>query len=177
MNGTGIIILIDTVTPITAPRGNDDNYRPVACGVSNGFSMSFESIQRRNKCDDGWDNTLSGYGSWGFDLDGFAIALRNAEKLIKANYNEVAKLGVDKRLFWAKMGDVDNKRVIEGVVRISNYTETADLEEPYSFTVDFVGLGKPILEENAFLLVLGTNEERTGILGDGNDNLIEVKTI
>lgn len=175
MNGTAYIIFIDTITPRTAERGTEANYRPVVCGVTNGFNMSFEAIQLRNKCDGGWDNTESGYGSWGLNLDGQAIALRNVEKLIKANFDEVANLAVKKRVFWAKMGDIDSKRVIEGLVRIGSYNETADLEEPYSFTVEFVGLGEPIIEENAFILVLGTSEDRLGILGDGNDNLILAK--
>jgi len=175
MNGTSYIILIDTTTPRTAERGTEANYRPVVCGVTNGFNMSFEAISLRNKCDGGWDNTESGYGSWGLNLDGQAIALRNVEKLIKANYDEVANLAVKKRVFWAKMGDLDNKRVIEGLVRIGSYSETADLEEPYTFTVEFVGLGEPIIEENAFILVLGANEARTEILGDGIGNLIADK--
>lgn len=175
MNGSSYLIFINTVTPRTAERGNPDDYRPVVCAVTNGFNMSFEAISLRNKCDRGWDNTESGYGSWGFNFDGQAIALRNVETQIKANYDEVANIAVSKRVFWAKMADIDNKRVIEGLVRIGSYTETADLEEPYSFTFELVGLGEPILEENPFILVLGTDEFRLGVLGDGNDNLILAK--
>lgn len=175
MNGTNYLVFIDVITPRTALRGNPENYRPVVCGVTNGFNMSFESIQFRNKCDKGWENSESGYGSWGLSLDGQAIALRNAEKLIKANYDEVANLAVKKRVFWAKMGDLSNKRVIEGLVRIGSYSETADLEEPYTFQVEFVGLGEPIIEENAFILVWGANAERTEILGADENTLMLIK--
>lgn len=172
MNGSSYLIFINTVTPRTAERGNPDDYRPVVCAVTNGFNMFFEAISLRNKCDRGWDNTESGYGSWGFNFDGQAIALRNAETMIKANYDEVANLAVSKRVFWAKMADIDNKRVIEGLVRIGSYTETADLEEPYSFTFELVGLGEPILEDNAFILVWAANEDMTDLVSDDENNLI-----
>lgn len=177
MNGTSYLIFIDTTTPRTALRGNAEYYRPVVCGVTNGFNMSMEAIQFRNKCDGGWDNSESGYGSWGLSLDGQAIALRNVERLVKANFDEIARLCRDKAVFWAKMGDIDSKVVREGLVRIASYNETADLEEPYSFQVEFVGLGKPIFSSSIsdLMMVLGTNLGRTGILGDGDNNLILTK--
>jgi len=145
-NGTNFVVAIDTITPITAERGTYANYRPVICGTSNGLSVDFESISFRNKCDGGWDKSVSGYGSWDFTVDGMAYAVKNSEKLLKANFQEVAELAIDKQIFWAKTADVNSSIVREGLVRIGSYKETADLEQPYTFNVSFVGIGKPLFE-------------------------------
>lgn len=143
-NGTAFIIWIDTTTPVTALKGS--NYRPVLCGTSNGFSMSRESISMRSKCDDGWDRTKSGYGSWGMTLSGHAISILATEAATKANFQQVGQLLIDKTEFWCKMTNLGQDVVREGVARISDYSEAADMEEPYSFDVTVVGIGKPIFE-------------------------------
>jgi len=173
LNGTSYIVLIDTDTSISAERGVHEKYRPVLCGTTNGFNMAFESISLRNKCDKGWDRTESGYGSWGIDLDGFAIGIKNSESTIKSNFQEVALLAVKKKKFWAKMADIDNKVVREGLVRIGSYRETANLEEPYGFSVSFIGLGEPILETELFTAVLSVDLAGLELIQDGNNNLIE----
>lgn len=143
-NSTAYIIWIDTTTPITAERGL--NYRPVMCGTSNGFRMSRESIAFRNKCDDEWDRTESGYGSWSMDLSGHAISLLATDAATKSNFQEVGMLLVNKTKCWCKMSDLENNIVREGVVRVGDFSESADMEEPYSFDASFVGIGKPIFE-------------------------------
>lgn len=140
------IMFIDVITPKTASQGVLANYKPVICGISNGINLEFESISFRNKCDGMWDNSASGYGSWNFDMQGHAIAIKNSEKLIKANYQEVADLAVNRREFWAKMADVNNLIVREGLVRISSYREVADMDTPYSFQLSFVGIGAPVFK-------------------------------
>lgn len=172
-NGSDYIILIDTVTPITAASGTIDNYRPVLCGTSNGLNLEFESISFRNKCDGGYDRTESGYGTWGFDLDGHAIGIRYADRLTQANFQEVAMLAIKKRKFWAKMSNLTGNIVREGVVRIGSYRETAEMDTPYSFSVSFVGIGEPIFITNLFTTVLSVNNPGTELIQDGNNNLIE----
>jgi len=171
LNGSAFLIWIDTVTALTAERGAD--YRPVVCGVSNGFGLDVESISIRNKCDGGYDNTLPGYLTWNFDMDGYAVGLRQADKIAKANFQEMALLALNKVTFWAKMEDLQTSITREGKVRITSYRETADLDSPYSFTCNFIGIGKPILEESIFKMVLAKNE--SVLITDGNNNLIESK--
>jgi len=173
LNGSPYLIHIDTVTPLTAERGMD--YRPIVCGVSNGFGMDIESISIRNKLDGGYDQSLGGYLSWNFDLDGFAVGLKQADKLTQANFHEIALLARDKREFWCKMEDLETTVTREGRVRITSYRETADNASPYSFTANFIGIGKPILEENIIKVVLATDSNGLELLTDGNNNLIDTK--
>jgi hypothetical protein len=171
LNGTAYLIWIDVTTPLTAERGLD--YRPIVCGVSNGFGMDIESISTRNKCDGGYDQSKGGYLSWSFDMDGFAVGLKMADKIAKANFQEIALLALNKTEFWAKMEDLETTITREGKVRITQYRETADLDSPYSFTANFIGIGKPILETNIFKTVLATDITGTELVQDGNNNLIE----
>lgn len=172
-NGSLYVLFVDLVTPKTAERGNNANYKPIVCGTSNGVSLEQEGIVFRNKCDNGFEYSVPGYVTWGFDMEGHAIGVKNSEKLIKSNFQELARLLIDKVVFWAKMADVDNQIVREGLVRISSYRETANMEEPYSFTASFVGIGKPIFETDLFLTVLAANITGTELIQDGNNNLIE----
>jgi len=173
LSGSPYLIHIDTVTPLTAERGVD--YRPIVCGVSNGFGMDIESISIRNKLDGGYDQSLGGYLSWNFDLDGFAVGLKQADKLTQANFHEIALLARDKREFWCKMEDLETTVTREGKVRITSYRETADNASPYGFTANFIGIGKPILEENIIKILLSTDSTDETILNDGNNNLIDTK--
>jgi hypothetical protein len=171
LNGTAYLIWIDVTTALTAERGLD--YRPIVCGVSNGFGMDIESISTRNKCDGGYDQSKGGYLSWSFDMDGFAVGLKMADKIAKANFQEIALLALNKTEFWAKMEDLETSITREGKVRITQYRETADLDSPYSFTANFIGIGKPILETNIFKTVLATDSTVLELVQDGNNNLIE----
>lgn len=171
LNGTSYLIWIDVTTPLTSERGLD--YRPIVCGVSNGFGMDIESISTRNKCDGGYDQSKGGYLSWSFDMDAFAVGLKMADKIAKANFQEIALLALNKTEFWAKMEDLETSITREGKVRITQYRETADLDSPYSFTANFIGIGRPILETNIFKTVLATDTTGTELVQDGNNNLIE----
>lgn len=173
LNGTSYLIWIDVTTSLTAERGLD--YRPIVCGVSNGFGMDIESISTRNKCDGGYDQSKGGYLSWSFDMDGFAVGLKMADKIAKANFQEIALLALNKAEFWAKMEDLETSITREGKVRITSYRETADLDSPYSFTANFIGIGKPILETNIIKVLLSTSDNGEVILNDGKNNLIDTK--
>jgi len=166
-NGTDIIIFVDTLTPLTAASGTTANYRPLVCGTSNGFQMEGESIVFRNKCDGGFENSVTGYITWDFNVDGHAYALKSSEKLLKANFNEVASLMVEKQVFWARMASLDNSVRREGKVRISSYKETADMDNPYSFNVSFTGIGKPIIEATPAPPTPGLLQARYGTIAEG----------
>lgn len=174
INASTYLIYIDTITPITAERGNIANYRPVVCGTGNSFNMSIAEIDISNKCDGGWRNTRPGYGSWGFDVDGFAVGLKTADRLAKANFQELLSLALDKKLFWACMCDIDRTIAREGVVWINSFDETANNNEAYGFSASMTGTKKPITSTDLFITLLATNSMGNQFLEDGNDNLIEV---
>lgn len=173
-NGSLYVLFVDTVTPKTADRGTNANYRPIVCGTSNGVSLEQEGIVFRNKCDNGFEHSVPGYVTWGFDMEGHAIGVKYSERLIKSNFNELASLLINKVVFWCKMADVDNEIVREGLVRVSSYRETTNMEEPYSFTASFVGIGKPIFETDFFTTVIATSILGDELLTDGNNNLIDI---
>ena len=173
LNGSVYILWIDVVTPITADRGNPEYYRPVVCGVSNGVNIDIESISTRNKCDGGFDQSESGYISWSFDLEGHAVGLRNSEASVKANFQEIADLALDKVKFWAKQEDVETSVTREGRVRIGSFKEVSAQDQPYSFSASFVGIGRPIFETNIYRTVIATDDTALELLEDGENNLIE----
>lgn len=172
-NGTEFILWVDTVTPLTDPRGDNEEYRPIVCGTTNGFNMDFESISFRNKCDGGWDHSESGYGSWGFNMDGQAIGIKGSEATEKANFDTIAQLALNKTRFWARMTDDQGTILREGKVRIGSYSESADMESPYAFTASFVGIGKPIIEDN-IVIPETDNSIYLGPSGEVVDTLAEV---
>lgn len=173
LSGNAYIGWIDLTTPLTAERGAD--YRPIVCGVSNGFGMDIESISTRNKQDGGYDSSIPGYVTTSFDMDGYAVGLKQVDKIAKANFQEMALLARDKRIFWFKIEDVETTVTREARVWISSYRETLNQDNPFSFTCNFNVTGKPILEENIVKVLLSTDETGSTIVQDGNNNLIDTK--
>ena len=175
LNGTDYLLYVDLLTPLTSSRGTLANYRPIACGTSNGFNMDSEAISLRNKCDNGFDNSRPGYISWGMDIDGFAVGLRNSEKILKANFSELADIMKSKKIFWLKWEDINTSVTREGKAWISSFRETAGHETPYSFTANFVGVGEPFLSENIIKTVLATVPSGNTLLQTGNNKLIQTQ--
>lgn len=173
LNGSNFLIWIDSDTPTTADRPL--NLRPFVCGTSNGFNAQAESISLRNKEDGGFDNSESGYISWGFDLDGYAVGIKMADRTAKANFEELADIFFRKRAIWVCQQDIALSVVRFGVCRIGDWKETANQNTPYSFSCQFVGKGKPTLESNIFRILLATETTGETILNDGNNNLIDTK--
>lgn len=173
ITGNSYIILVDTETPRSA--GHGVNYRPVACGTSNNWGGDGEGISTRNKMDGGYDQSVTGYISTSFDLDGQAIGLRMAEKAKKANFQEIAELFYNKREFWIMQADADMTIVREIWCRIGSYRETAQVNSLYTFTASFVGIGRPTtLSGDVIKLLRATTTEGNIIRQDGNNNLIEI---
>ena len=106
-------------------------------------------------------------------MDGQAIGLRMAEKLIKANFQELAELFYNKREFWIMQADADMTIVREIWCRIGSYRETAQMNSLYTFTASFVGIGKPTtLTTNIFRLLIATDESGNTIVQNGEDQLL-----
>lgn len=175
--GTTYVLWIDTITPIDAEHGNPFYYRPIVCGVSNGFNMDVESISVRNKDDGGYDRPRPGYLSSGFDMDGHALGLRYSDQSAKANFHEMALLCRNKVTFWCKMDDMSNPGSLprEVPVWISSYKETANNNEIYTFSCTFVGVGKPFLDNELYVTVLATDDTGIELLEEVKTNLINTK--
>jgi len=145
--GTDYVIEIDTITSVaTNTRGTEANYKTVACWTTNGFEVSLAEQATSNKCDEGWSTSQSGLGSWTLTGDGQAVSLTDDEKLVKANYQTLLKLAIDKKIFFARLTNPTKGLVREGKVRFSQYNETAPNGEAYTFTATMVGIGKPEIE-------------------------------
>lgn len=173
ISGSLFLVYIDTDTPKSA--GSGSNYRPVVCGTDNNFGIESESIEYRNKNDDGWLKSYAGYNSASLDMSGYAVGLKMDEKLTQANFNEVALLIYNKKEFWLMQKDDEDRIVRSGWSRCTSFRETASLDQMYSFTASFVYIGKPFLGEAIIKLIRSTNEQGTELRQDGNNNLIEIK--
>ena len=143
--GTDYLVYVDSVTALTAARGTALNYKLLACITSNGFEISNAGVETSNKCDEGYATSLAGLGSWTMSGDGQAVSLETAEATTKINYQKLLELALNKQTFFLLWADVARGVVREGKVRISTYGETAGNAEPYTFTVSFVGIGKPFI--------------------------------
>lgn len=174
ITGENYVILIDTDTPRSA--GHGANYRPIACGTSNNWGGDADGISTRNKMDGGYDQSVTGYISTSFDLDGQAIGLKMADKLIKANFQELAELFYNKREFWIMHADAEETIVREIWCRIGSYRETANQYVPYTFTASFVGIGRPtILNADIIKTIRSTDNSGSVLRIDGQGNLREIK--
>lgn len=147
-NGTEYYIEVDLITdPATNEfPPNDDNYLLVACAVSNGFSVSVADQDTSNKCDEGWGSSVSGLGSFSFNIDGQVVSLTETEEDTKTNYQALLQAALDKKTFFTRMTGITKDIYREGKTRISQYEETAPNADPYTFTSTFTGIGKPRIE-------------------------------
>lgn len=144
IQGTDYVLEIDTVTdPNTEEYGTEENYRLIACLVSNGIDVTLADQTTSNKCSGGWAESLSGEGSWTFPGEGQAVSLSETEEETKTNFQAIALLAIEKTVFFARMTNAAKDIYREGKVRISSYSESAPNNEPYTFTVTFTGIGKP----------------------------------
>lgn len=162
--GKDYLMEIDTDTPITAERGLA--YRAIVCEVSSNFNIQTEEIEISNGCDIGWSASVPKLSGFSFSGEWQAINPLTAEPDV-ASMNEVIGLAASRQQFWARRKLVDGNTGVEvyreGRVWISRYEDTATSEDPFTFTADFVGVGKPITSAGYTYI---------GVLHDSQDNLI-----
>lgn len=141
---TGYYIYADfTTDPKTNDYGTPANYKLVACTTSNGFTLGREEIDVSNKCSEGWSDSLSGRGSFGFSLDGQLVSLLEDEEALKVTNQELLQAMLDQKAFFMKLTDLNETVYREGKVRLTSYDETAGNQEAYTFTASASGLGVP----------------------------------
>lgn len=147
LNGKDYILEIDDTTSITSTRGSD--YDPVLCEVSSDFGITTAEQAVSNKCNGGWANSNPGESSFSFSGEFQAIDPSSADPSA-VSLAKMANLALTKKKFWLRRtlasGVVGGVPVVrEGVVYISNYNETTNTDDPFTFTADFVGIGTPLI--------------------------------
>lgn len=169
------LLYIDTVSSIDTVPVTDQYFRPIVCLKTNGLESNTDVITIQNKCDGGYTKKRPGYGSWSMSGEGHAIGLRTAEKIIKANFQEILQLQIDKKMMWIALRDMDKSIWRVGLGFFTSIGETANMNEPYSFNFSFEGSGKLQIGTDLYITLLATNNMGTQFLEDGNENLIEVQ--
>lgn len=150
LKGRDYVMEIDTVTAATADRGSDANYNPILCEVSSDFSIETdETTPVSNKCvaQGGWSNNDPNLSSWSFSGEWQAIDPATGDPSA-ASMDEIAALAASKQKFWARRvlaGSTGVEVVREGLVWISSYNDTANTDDPFTFTATFTGVGEPLL--------------------------------
>lgn len=153
LKGRDYVMEIDTVTPITAPRGSDESYNPILCEVSSDFNISTDSsTPTANKCSAkaGWNTDEPDMKSFTFSGEFQAIDPLTAEPSA-VSMNQIAALAASGQKFWARrvLSDPSGVSVVrEGVVWISDYADTASTEDEFTFTATFNGYGEPLLTDS-----------------------------
>lgn len=147
LNGSNYIMEIDVTTPITEEHGLA--YRPIVCEVTSTFSIDTDSQAVSNACSGFWRTDIPNSSGFAFTGEWQAINPRTGEPdAISANL--IAKLAAGQTKFWArrklKDGMTGAEIYREGRVWISRYEDTASIDEPFTFSADFMGHGQPILD-------------------------------
>lgn len=144
LNGNDYIVFIDTTTPTTAEAGVTAEYDPIMCMSTNGISGTTESIETADKCSGGFASPLPGTASW--SITGSGNAIDETLEPSSVSLDRLFNLWKNKTPFWAKMANktagTGAPIIREGVVFISDYSETADTNTPYTFDFTFTGMGE-----------------------------------
>lgn len=123
----------------------DTTFRAVACLESNDFSGNREKKTVNNKCTAGWEDGIAGNGNWQVSAAGQAIT--NPEALAEMNYQELAEIWVAGEVFEIKMANQDGTYYRGGSALITDFSETANTDDPMGFDATFSGLGVPVMTE------------------------------
>lgn len=146
LSGKDYITYVDTTTAITAPRGLA--YEPILCEVSSDFGIETDEQTITNKCNGGWSNSNPGNSSFNFSGEYQAIDPATGDPSA-LSMNEIAILASTRQKFWIKRALKDEITGVvvhrEGVVWINSYSDSSTSEDPFTFTVDFTGVGQPLL--------------------------------
>ncbi|NGM63506.1 hypothetical protein G5B30_16475 [Sphingobacterium sp. SGG-5] len=142
LNGNDYIIFIDTTTPITESTGAA--YRPVACMTSSGLSGSTNVIEVSDKCNDGFADAIPGNKT--NTITGSGNAIDETLEPSMDSFEELLSLYQDGTEFWMKIanktGNTATPVIREAVGFLTDYSETADTDTPYTFDFTFRAKGR-----------------------------------
>lgn len=133
LNGNDYIVFIDTTTPITDAAGVA--YRPVMCISSAGISGSRAVIEVSDKCNDGFADALPGNAT--NTITGTGNAIDETLEPSADSFEELLNLYQDGTQFWMKIanksGSTATPVIREAIGFLTDYSETADTDTPYTF--------------------------------------------
>lgn len=142
LDGKDVILFIKR-TNATVP---ETVFKAVACLVSNTFSGSKEKKVINNKCTLGWEDGKVGNGNWQMQGSGQAISDVTSGEV---NYKTLAEIWASGEKFEVKMANADGSYYRGGTAMLSEFSETADSEEPLSFDATISGFGPPVMTSPA----------------------------
>lgn len=144
LNGSDIVLEIDTTTATTGNRGTEANFKLVVCAVSNGMDGQTESQSTTNKCSGKWAQSIPGTKSWTMNLELQTTKLTVGEASTMYNHKVLKELWATGEEFFARITDATNSLDLyeEGKVYVSSYSDGAGTNEPGTVTVTLTGTGE-----------------------------------
>lgn len=133
LNSNDYVLYVDDTTPITSPAGAA--YSVVACITSAGLSGTTAVIEVNDRCG---NDALPGNSTNTFTGSGNATDGNGSPS--PASFEKLLSIYQAKKKVWMKLAnapdaDINAPAVIREVVGfITDYSETADQDTPYTFT-------------------------------------------
>jgi predicted secreted protein len=123
----------------------DTEWKTVACLRSNGIDISSSDVVSETKCNDGWEESEGGTGSWAMPFEGDAID--ESADPSQVSYDFLFDMAVEKKKYPVKIAEVEGTYVRYGVARLNSYSENQSVNSPFGFTGSLKGIGKPLKTE------------------------------
>lgn len=139
IDGKDVILFIKRVNAVVP----ETTFRAVACLESNDFGGGREKKTVNNKCTDGWEDGIAGNGNW--QMTGSGQAISNPTAGAELNYQELAEIWAAGESVEIKMANVDGSYYRGGFAMITDYSESANTDDPMGFDATFSGLGAPVM--------------------------------
>jgi len=151
-------------------RDSDEDWRTIACVVSNELGISSDIIETSSGCDGDWGNHINGKKIFSVDINGVAISKDLNPSQI--SHEILFDLAVSGDPFNIKIAKVGSLYIREGRVTITDYRENQTVWQPFSFSATLRGKGRIA---GRFLKYLA---ESVGgkLVTTGEDKLIVVNT-
>lgn len=142
LNGTEVLMYIDTETPITTD-GEDveipGSFRPFICGQDNGFDLSVDQIDTTSKCTGFNKSSIPGEVGWTFNFSGNAVKGVDGDSI---SHNEALELAKSRTLFWVAEFNPALDTVRYGVGYFTSYSDANPRNASQTFSVTVQGTGE-----------------------------------
>lgn len=146
--GNGVLMYVDTTTPITTAGTSISaadiatNGVLLACLVNNGFDGTTSAIGTASKCSGRFATSIAGEQGWSMSADGNSISVETGEAATLKSHNALLKLWRAGTPFWVYMYDTGQKTLRYGVVRIDSHGEAFPTNAQSTFTISLTGIGE-----------------------------------
>jgi hypothetical protein len=141
VNGTDVLLYIDTTTPITTALNavTTDNAELVACLTDNSFAGDTNTIESAGKCSSGFIESIASKIGWSMDLN--SEHLKAAGLAGRLSGEELQQLWLDKTVFWAFQFDANQDSVVYGLGRIDSFSKSNGNDAIATFSATITGIG------------------------------------